>query len=264
MARKETTPITEPKIRRKSEPRSAPKQSPRDAPKRDDVGFSPPTARVLKPAVSPTRAVKSAASAQESTDFVHFTAKDISLENGLNREWIITNGIGGYGMGSLIGARTRHYHGLLVAALEPPLGRIVTVAQLLEAVKRPDGGLEYLHTQEWGGDTVDPLGYTKLESFTLEGTVPTWHYDLNGAKLMKRIWMKHGENTTFVTYTLTHGGPVALEIKPLCTSRDHHGGTKAGEVPRVDALADGLEVRFPNALPYFIRSNTLRGRRLVV
>ncbi len=243
MARKETAPITEPHTKRKSEPRAAAK---RDEPKRDDMGFSPSTRRAAKPA----------ASAQESTDFVHFTAKDISLESGLNREWIITNGIGGYGMGALIGARTRHYHGLLVAALEPPLGRVVTVAQLLEAVKQPDGSNTYLHTQEWGGGTVDPLGYTKLESFTLEGTVPTWRYDLKGATIIKRVWMKHGENTTFVTYTLTHGGPVALEVKPLCTSRDHHGGTKAGEAPRVDAIKDGLEVRFPNAVPYFIRSNT--------
>ncbi len=241
MARKETAPTTEPRTKRKSEPRAAPK---RDELNRDDAGFSPPTRRAAKPT----------ASAQNSTDFVHFTAKDIDLESGLNREWIITNGIGGYGMGALIGARTRHYHGLLVAALEPPLGRVVTVAQLIERVKQPDG-VTHLHTQEWGGGTVDPLGYMKLESFTLEGTVPTWRYDLNGAKLIKRVWMKYGQNTTFVTYTLTHGGSIALEIEPLCTYRDHHGGTKAGEAPRVDAVKDGLEVRFPNATPYFIRSN---------
>ena len=241
MARKETAPITEPRTKRKGEPQAEPKL---DESKRDDAGFSPPNKRAAKPT----------GSAQEPTDFVHFTAQNIDLESGLNREWMITNGIGGYGMGALIGARTRHYHGLLVAALEPPLGRVVTVAQLIERVKQPDG-VTHLHTQEWSGNTVDPLGYTTLQSFTLEGTVPTWRYELNGAKLEKRVWMKHGQNTTFVTYTLAHGGSIALEIEPLCTFRDHHGGTKAGEAPRVDALVDGLEVRFPNAAPYFIRSN---------
>ena len=241
MVDKRTT-TTASRPRRKGEPQDAQ----HDSAKRDGIGFSPPT----------KRAVKSKLSLREASDFA---AQDISLESGLNREWIITNGIGGYGMGAMIGGRTRHYHGLLVAALAPPLGRVVTVAQLVEAVTLPDGSLEHLHTQEWGGGTVDPLGFKKLESFTLEGTVPTWRYDLNGVKLEKRIWIKHGENTTFVTYTLAQGGPVTLEVKPLCMYRDHHGGTKsrdwASEAPHVDALADGLEVRFPNAVPYFIRSS---------
>ncbi len=247
MTRKQTTPREESGLERKGETQ--------DVSRHDDLSKSPPF----------EQDANSGASVQAADPFVHLTAQDLDLESGLNREWLITNGIGGYGMGALIGARTRHYHGLLVAALEPPSGRVVTVAQLVEAVTLEGGTLEHLHTQdlhtqdlhtqEWGGGAVDPHGYTQLESFTLEGTVPTWRYDLSGAKLEKRVWMKHGHNTTFVTYTLTHGGPVVLEVGTLCTYRDHHGGTKAGEAPRVDALEDGLEVRFPNAQPYFIRSN---------
>jgi predicted glycogen debranching enzyme len=180
---------------------------------------------------------------------------EITLEDGLNREWLVTNGIGGYGMSSLFGGRTRHYHGLLVAATEPPTGRRVLVAQMIERITWPDGSSRHLHVQEWGGGTVDPRGDQFLESFTLEGTIPTWQYQVMDARLEKRIWMKHGHNTSFVTYTLTAGQAVTLELKPLCTHRDHHAGSKVGEAPRVDALHDGLEVRFPGAEPYFIRAN---------
>ena len=181
---------------------------------------------------------------------------DITLETGLNREWLVTNGIGGYGMGSLLGGRTRHYHGLLVAATEPPTGRRVLVAQMIERVTLPDGSSEHLHVQEWGGGTVDPRGDRHLESFVLEGAVPTWRYAIGEAVIEKRVWMKHGHNTTFVAYTLVAGTGVRLELKPLCTHRDHHAGSKVGQAPRVDALRDGLEVRFPDTEPYFIRANT--------
>jgi predicted glycogen debranching enzyme len=184
-----------------------------------------------------------------------FAQPEITLEMGLDREWMVTNGIGGYGMGSLLGARTRHYHGLLVAAVEPPTGRQVLVAQLIERVTLPNGKTEHLHVQEWDGGTTDPRGDLLLESFTLEGTIPTWRYKIGTAKLEKRLWMKHGENTTFVTYALTAGNAIMLELKPLCTHRDHHAGTKAGEAPWVDALHDGLELRFPNNEPYFICAN---------
>ena len=187
-------------------------------------------------------------------NFVHFKQSAINLEHGLDSEWMVTNGIGGYGMGGMIGARTRHYHGLLVAALEPPLGRHLTVAQLVETVTLPDNSVRYLHTQEWGGGGLDPQGYKHLESFTLEGSVPTWRYDFGGIKLEKRLWMKAGQNTTFVTYTQTQGKAVKLEVKPLCTFRDHHGGNANG-TPQVMALDNGLEVQFPDAPSYFIRSS---------
>ncbi len=187
---------------------------------------------------------------------VMFPQPEITLEMGLDCEWMVTYGIGGYGMGSMLGARTRHYHGLLVAALEPPTGRQVLVAQMIECVTLSNGKTEHLHVQEWGGGATDPRGDLLLESFALEGAIPTWRYKIGNAKLEKRLWMKHGENTTFISYTLTAGNAVMLELKPLCTHRDHHAGTKAGEAPRVDALHDGLELRFLNNEPYFIRANT--------
>lgn len=186
---------------------------------------------------------------------VNLTRDQITLETGLDREWIVTNGIGGYGMGGLLGARTRHYHGLLVAATEPPTGRRVLVAQMIERATLRDGHTEHLHVQEWGGGTTDPRGDAWLECFRLEDTIPTWQYTVWDAKIEKRVWMKQGQNTTFVTYSLLAGKAVTLELKPLCTHRDHHAGTRAGEAPRVDALHDGLEIRFPYSEPYFIRAN---------
>ncbi len=181
--------------------------------------------------------------------------EQIKLEAGLNQEWLVTNGIGGYGMGSLVGGRTRHYHGLLVAALEPPTGRFVLVAQMIERVMLADGRSESLHVQEWGGGSIDPRGDVWLESFTLKGTIPTWRYVLGETILEKRLWMVHGKNTSFMTYTLVAGETVTLEAQPLCTYRDHHSGTKAGEAPQVRTLEDGLAIEFPNTKPYFVRAN---------
>jgi predicted glycogen debranching enzyme len=185
---------------------------------------------------------------------VMLEAEQIRLETGLNQEWLVTNGIGGYGMGSLFGARTRHYHGLLVAALEPPTGRHVLVAQMIERVILPNGRVEQLHVQEWGSGTIDPRGDRILESFALEGTIPTWRYTIGDVTLEKRLWMRHGANTSFLTYTLVEG-QVTLELQPLCTHRDHHAGTKANKAPHINALSDGLEIQFRNTEPYFIRAN---------
>lgn len=173
----------------------------------------------------------------------------------VQREWLVTNGIGGYAMGTLCGANSRRYHGYLVAALNPPVGRRVFVAQLEEQATL--GGKEYpLSTNEFHGRYVHPKGFLHLESFRLEGAVPTFTFALAEARLEKRVWMVHGRNTTCVTYTLRQGTrPLKLSVLPLCTSRSHHKHARGtGWEARLAILPHGLSVQFTDSPPYFILS----------
>ncbi len=145
-----------------------------------------------------------------------------SLEAMLRREWLVTNGIGGYAMGSLAGARTRRYHSLLTASLQPPTRRTLMVANL-DAWVDLDGRRSPLVTHEWAAGVVLPDGYRHLESFRLEGTIPVFVWGLGDVRIVQRIWMAHGQNTTYVTYTYARGtSNVRMVLKPLCTYRDHH------------------------------------------
>jgi predicted glycogen debranching enzyme len=157
----------------------------------------------------------------------------LDLATGLDREWLVTNGLGGYASGSLVGATTRSYHGLLVAALHPPVERTVMVTKIDEEVSLPNGKLYKLGVNEYQGGVLDPQGYTYLMSVTLEGDIPCFSYRLTSTlTLEKRIWMEYGQNTTYVQYML-HGTldsgeatPAAtLALFPFCLSRDYHQTT---------------------------------------
>jgi predicted glycogen debranching enzyme len=147
------------------------------------------------------------------------------LSNAETREWLVTNGIGGYASGTVAGLLTRRYHGLLVAALQPPLGRTLLLAKLDETVEY--NNIVYaLHTNRWADGSVDPHGYRHIESFALEGTIPTWKFACADALLEKQIWMQHGVNTTYVRYRLTRTTqPLELTLKALVNYRDYHGDT---------------------------------------
>lgn len=151
-----------------------------------------------------------------------------SLEAGLRREWLVTNGIGGYAMGTLAGARTRRYHSLLTASLHPPTRRTVTVADLDTWIEI-DGRRFPLVTHEWAAGVVLPDGYRHLEHFELDGTIPVFTWALGDVQIVQRIWMAHGSNTTYITYTYQRGcSRVRLVSRPLCTYRDHHHLTRGG------------------------------------
>jgi predicted glycogen debranching enzyme len=161
------------------------------------------------------------------------------------REWLVTNGRGGYASGTVAGILTRRYHGLLVAALSPPVGRTLLLTKLDE-VAEYDGQGYRLFTNRWSGGEVEPDGLNYLERFHLEGTTPVWSYALADALLEKRVWMQPGANTTYIRYDLRRGtGPVALEIKALVNYRDHHGNTHVDYQPlplTVERLARGLRI----------------------
>ena len=145
------------------------------------------------------------------------------------REWLCANGIGGFASGTVAGTPTRRYHGLLVAALQPPLGRTVLVAQVHETVVH-DGQAYDLATCRWPGGVVHPVGHRHIETFRLEGTSPEWTYACADALVDKRIWMEPGANTTYVRYRVRRAcGPVGLVLKVLVNHRDYHATTRAGD-----------------------------------
>ena len=166
------------------------------------------------------------------------------LATGLRREWLVTNGLGGYASGTLAGVNTRRYHGLLVAALTPPVERTVLVGGLREWATY--NGQRYpLSTHEYGDGTIDPHGYRHLQSFRLQGTLPVWTFALGNALLERRVWMVYGANTTYVMYRLLRGtDELTLEITPLVTYRDFHSlNSGQGWRPGVEALSNGAVIR---------------------
>ncbi|MEX0999246.1 MAG: glycogen debranching enzyme N-terminal domain-containing protein [Thermodesulfobacteriota bacterium] len=139
----------------------------------------------------------------------------LTLEEAQRREWLVTNGLGSYASGTIAGLLTRRYHGLLIAALNSPVRRFLLVTKLDDTVMY-DGQDFALFSNRWSDGTVDPKGYKNIESFRLEGSIPLWRYAIADAILEKRIWMKQGENTTFVRYSLKRASsPVSLKIKAL-------------------------------------------------
>lgn len=174
-----------------------------------------------------------------------------------SREWLVTNGIGGYAAGTVAGLLTRRYHGLLIAALEPPLGRTL-MATKFEEVIHYHQQVYALSTDRWANGTVDPQGYRYIEHFALQGTVPTWRYACGDALLEKRIWMQQGANTTYVQYHLLRATqPVAIFVKALVNYRDHHGSVRSwGWQMEVERVAQGIQVTAtPTAVPLYLLSD---------
>jgi predicted glycogen debranching enzyme len=140
----------------------------------------------------------------------------------LTREWLLTNGLGGYASGTVAGTPTRRYHGLLIAALPAPLGRAILLNQLDERVGMLKGAMAPLsHERQPGSDLTSPTAFA-LTEFRLENGLPIWRYSADETLLERRILMPHMQNTVFVTYHLVSGaGPVRLELRPLMHFRPH-------------------------------------------
>ncbi len=185
-----------------------------------------------------------------------FDREFCDLETAESREWLVTNGIGGYASGTIAGGMARRYHGLLIAALQPPVGRTHLVACLDETVRYGSADFE-LATHRWASGAVEPKGFQHIEEFRLDGTTPVWTYALADARLEKRVWMQQGANTTYVQYTLLDGaGPAEMELKALVNYRDFHASTHAGDWRmRIAAVENGARVEaFDGAVPFYLRS----------
>jgi len=137
------------------------------------------------------------------------------------REWLVTNGLGGYAAGTVGGPATRRYHGLLVAAAPPPNARWVMVAgaQVLATV---GDERHWLTTHEYVDGTVHPDGYRHLAGFELIGSRPSWTWNIAGQSLRGDLWMPHGANRTVLRYRNDGEAPVELEWQPLVTLRWFH------------------------------------------
>ncbi|WP_204368477.1 amylo-alpha-1,6-glucosidase [Neosynechococcus sphagnicola] len=172
------------------------------------------------------------------------------------REWLVTNGIGGFASGTIAGLLTRRYHGLLMAALTPPLGRTLLLSQLDETAQYGEQCYP-LSTNRWAGGGISPDGYRQIERFFLEGTIPVWHLACADALLEKRIWMQQGANTTYIHYQLRRGTqPLHLTLKAMVNYRDYHGSTHGDTWHMaVNPVPQGQQIiAFPGAAPLYLLS----------
>ncbi len=144
------------------------------------------------------------------------------LEELLTLEWLVTNGLGGYSSGTICGVRTRRYHGLLIAALPAPLGRMVMLGDLAEQVEFPDGKSIRLDAENHYGKPLVFHGAGFTTDFHLEQGLPVWKYKLDGYILEKRLIMPYMQNTAHIIYKLLEGeGPVNLRLRPAVNFRSH-------------------------------------------
>jgi predicted glycogen debranching enzyme len=140
----------------------------------------------------------------------------------LSREWLVTNGIGGYASASVAGLGTRKYHGLLVAALPNPLGRTVMLNHLVETLVFEDGSRVQLSGEERTGSRLSLPGIERLKEFRLEAGLPVWTFQVDGHLIEKSVLMPHRQNTTLLLYRLVDGrSRLRLELRPALHFRHH-------------------------------------------
>ncbi|WP_327028984.1 amylo-alpha-1,6-glucosidase [Micromonospora sp. NBC_01740] len=165
------------------------------------------------------------------------------LTGGAAREWLVTDGLGGYATGTVSGLRTRRYHGLLVVAGETPASRRVGLVGLDPAVLFPSGARVRLGAHEWASGDVDPRGFELLERFDLTDGLPRWRWRVGDVVIERELAMTHGRSCVAVVHRLVSGGPVRLELAAACTWRDAHGERRAdGPAPRVEPVPGGAVV----------------------
>lgn len=171
----------------------------------------------------------------------------------LNREWLVTNGLGGYASGTVSGAVTRKYHGILVSALPAPLGRVVMWNHLSEFLRFDDKEVVSLGAEERAGGQLNLHGAEYLREFRLEDGMPVWMYHVRGLVIEKRVLMPHLQNTVHVSYQIIGSGEAPrLELKPAFHFRHHEDEVDLAlaEPYKLSAVNDRYEIasarrRFP-------------------
>ncbi len=168
------------------------------------------------------------------------------------REWIITNGLGGYASGTVCGLPTRGYHGFLIAALPAPLGRTIMLNQLLERLVYADGrsvglGMEALAGRPSRGADC------RIVEFRLEAGLPVWRFEAEDIVLEKRLLIPHLQNTAYVAYHLVGGeaSSVQLQLRPLVHFRSHDAAVDAPHPGpyRFTAWGDRYEISVAGPIP---------------
>lgn len=147
------------------------------------------------------------------------TKENLNLEQGLDREWIITNGIGGYAASSIIGANNRKYHGLLIAALTPPARRFLILSKVDESLEIR--GRKYNLYTNVGKEFISK-GYEYQETFEKD-YIPTFTYKIGKVEITKKICMEYGKNLVGIYYKIKNGASKAkLTLAPIMNFRDFH------------------------------------------
>jgi predicted glycogen debranching enzyme len=152
----------------------------------------------------------------------------MSRELLLEREWIVTNGLGGYASGTVSGAVMRRYHGLLIAALPVPLGRVVMWSHVSEFLRFSDDDVVSLGAEERADGQLDLKSADYLTEFRLEDGLPVWTYRVREVVVEKRVLLPHLQNTVHVSYRVISGGkPPRLELRPAFHFRHHEAPVDA-------------------------------------
>jgi len=174
------------------------------------------------------------------------------LKRLIDREWLVTNGLGGYASGTLAGAATRRYHGLLIAAHAAPLGRVMMFNHLAEQFRVPGAPDVSIGGVERPGGTLEVQGVDALAEFRLEYGLPVWRYEVGECTIEKRIVMPHRRNTVHVCYRLVKGeGPVRLKLRPSVHFRGHDEAvsTKSPDPYQLTAVDRRYELSSTSAYP---------------
>ncbi|MBI3507602.1 MAG: glycogen debranching enzyme family protein [Proteobacteria bacterium] len=169
----------------------------------------------------------------------------------VEREWLVSNGLGGYASGTVAGVCSRRFHGILVAALPAPLGRVMMLNHVAEEIGLPDGTWRRLGSDETAEGRFEEETLP-LAEFRLESGLPVWRFELGGWVLEKRVVLPHLQNTVFLSYSLVEGsGPVHLRARPSVHFRPHEGRVDEPLVQPYDFRAWGgrFEVSSGASLP---------------
>lgn len=167
-----------------------------------------------------------------------------NFADAIQHEFLETNGLGGWSGTTVIGANTRRYHGLLVAATAPPTERMLLLSKLDETIVTNQSRYQ-LGVNLYPGPTIQPNGHHYLNQFS-RGLFPEWEYEADGIRLKKTIAMVHGENTVLVIYDVLEAAqPFSLELLPLVAARGYHN--LAHEGPQMHWHVDFEDSVFHNS-----------------
>lgn len=179
--------------------------------------------------------------------------KQLELKDGIQKEWLITNGIGGFASSTVIGANTRRYHGLLVAPLKAPAMRHVVLSKLDESIEIC-GEKHNLYTNMCNNYISD--GYKYLESFE-KNPLPEFVYKVGNVKIVKKIGLVYGKNTALVNYSIKNNGSdvAKMTIAPIMNFRDFHHMTTNHDFIIEQVVENAkVEVKIDGNLPVFMNS----------
>jgi len=137
-----------------------------------------------------------------------------------DREWLVTNGLGGYASGTLLGWATRKYHGLFVPNLAAPHGRTVIIPRFDEEIESDKGGV-LLGGAVYAGGHEEGQGHLHLKEYCYAWQSPSWTFEFNGSVLRKTVLMPFGQNTVYTVYRLLQGKPLRMRLRPFLAFRGH-------------------------------------------